>query len=180
MQLMAKHRFLAEMDRARLGQLEVELGSRGGHPLWIRPPHPSSGRCRRVAGPRQGKLLGRGQVPDEGELRKHHPEGSVEDGRRPSQVPDPQGPRELHVQDPSRHGDGRLRDNAWHVVRCARTPTSVTRYVDGVRTGRSNNATGLLNNTKPWTIGGKGECDAVSVTCDYFAGEIDYVRMTKG
>lgn len=73
-----------------------------------------------------------------------------------------------------------LNDNAWHVVRCDRTPTSVTMYVDGVRTGRSNNPTGALNNTKPWTIGGKSECNAVSVSCDYFAGEIDYVSMTKG
>jgi hypothetical protein len=73
-----------------------------------------------------------------------------------------------------------LNDNLWHTVRCDRTPVSVTMYVDGVRTGRSNNTTGRLDNTKPWTIGGKSECDAVTVTCDYFAGEIDYVRMTKG
>jgi len=73
-----------------------------------------------------------------------------------------------------------LNDNQWHVVRCDRTPTSVTMFVDGVRTGRSNHPTGALNNTKPWTIGGKSGCDAVDVTCDYFAGEIDYVTMTKG
>ena len=72
-----------------------------------------------------------------------------------------------------------LNDNIWHTVRCDRTPTSVTMYVDGVRTGRSNNSTGSLNNTKPWTIGGKLECDGVEVTCDYFAGDIDYVRLIK-
>ena len=53
-------------------------------------------------------------------------------------------------------------------------------YVDGVRTGRSNHRTGLLDNAKPWTIGGKLDCNAVTVTCDYFAGEIDYVRLSKG
>ncbi len=72
-----------------------------------------------------------------------------------------------------------LNDNIWHTVRCDRTPTSVTMYVDGARTGRSNNSTGSLNNTKPWTIGGKLECDGVEVTCDYFAGDIDYVRLIK-
>jgi concanavalin A-like lectin/glucanase superfamily protein len=73
-----------------------------------------------------------------------------------------------------------LNDNLWHTIHCDRTPTSVTMYVDGVRTGRSNHSTGNLNNTKPWTIGGKSECDAVTVTCDYFAGDIDYVTLSKG
>lgn len=73
-----------------------------------------------------------------------------------------------------------LNDNAWHVVRCDRTPTSVTMYVDGVRTSRINHSTGNLNNTKPWSIGGKPQCNGATVSCDYFAGEIDYVRMTKG
>lgn len=73
-----------------------------------------------------------------------------------------------------------LNDNLFHTVRCDRTSTSVTMYVDGVRTGRSNNTTGNLNNRKPWTIGGKSECDGTSVSCDYFSGDIDYVRITKG
>ncbi len=72
-----------------------------------------------------------------------------------------------------------LNDNQWHVVRCDRTPTSVTMYVDGVMTGRVNHTTGNLDNTRPWTIGGKSECDAVTVTCDYFAGDIDYVHLIK-
>jgi hypothetical protein len=73
-----------------------------------------------------------------------------------------------------------LNDDQWHDVQCVRTSTSVTLYVDGVRVGRKNGFTGNLDNTKPWTIGGKHECDDVTVTCDYFAGEIDNVRMTKG
>lgn len=71
-------------------------------------------------------------------------------------------------------------DGAWHVVRCERTPSSVTVYVDGVRDGVRNATTGNLDNTKPWTLGGKEECDAVHVDCDYFAGAVDYVRITKG
>lgn len=77
-----------------------------------------------------------------------------------------------------------LNDNVWHTVRCDRTPSSVTMYVDGVKVSRNNNATGTLNNTKPWTIGGKLNCDtgggSTADSCDYFAGDIDYVRMTKG
>jgi hypothetical protein len=65
-------------------------------------------------------------------------------------------------------------------VRCDRTPTSVTLYADGVRVGRNNNPTGTLDNTWPWSIGGKSSCDGVKVTCDYFAGEIDYIGLTKG
>jgi hypothetical protein len=53
-------------------------------------------------------------------------------------------------------------------------------YVDGVRTGRSVKPTGTLDNSRPWTIGGKSECDAVQVTCDYFAGDVDYVRLIPG
>lgn len=77
-------------------------------------------------------------------------------------------------------GSWLLNDNEWHTVRCERTSTSVTLYVDGVRAGRKRGLTGNINNMKHWTFGGKHECDAVRVTCDYFAGEIDYVRMWKG
>ncbi|MGZ4447841.1 MAG: LamG-like jellyroll fold domain-containing protein [Nocardioides sp.] len=71
-------------------------------------------------------------------------------------------------------------DGTWHVVRCDRTPTSVTVYVDGVRSGVRNAATGRLDNTKPWALGGKEQCDARHVDCDYFAGAVDYVRLTRG
>lgn len=71
-------------------------------------------------------------------------------------------------------------DGAWHVVRCDRTPTSVTVYVDDVRSGVRNAATGTLENSKPWALGGKQQCDGQQVDCDYFAGAVDYVRLTKG
>ena len=57
---------------------------------------------------------------------------------------------------------------------------SVTMYVDGVKTGRSSKPTGTLNNNKPWVLGGKDSCNGTTVTCDYFAGNIDYVKLTKG
>jgi hypothetical protein len=73
-----------------------------------------------------------------------------------------------------------LNDNQWHTVRCERTSTAVSLYVDGNFVSRKNGATGKIDNKKFWTMGGKYECDAVTVTCDYFAGEIDWVRLSKG
>lgn len=78
-----------------------------------------------------------------------------------------------------------LNDGQWHVIRCDRTPTEVTLYVDGVFNKRIRKATGTIDNAKPWTIGGKFECDPNDPTqgadsCDYFPGDIDYVILSKG
>ena len=50
-------------------------------------------------------------------------------------------------------------------------------WVDGAVTGRNRNPTGTIANTRPVTIAGKGNCDQVTITCDYFSGDIDYVRI---
>jgi Laminin G domain len=74
-------------------------------------------------------------------------------------------------------GTVRVNDGAWHVVRCERTSSSVTMTVDGAVTGRNRNATGTIANTKPLVLGGKLNCDQVNTTCDYFVGDIDYVKV---
>jgi hypothetical protein len=71
----------------------------------------------------------------------------------------------------------RVNDGNWHTVRCERTPSSVTMYIDGQRTGRNTNPTGTITNTRPLTIAGKGNCDQVEITCDYFSGDLDYARI---
>jgi hypothetical protein len=71
----------------------------------------------------------------------------------------------------------RVNDGNWHVVRCERTSSSVTMWIDGVRTGRNLNPTGTIANTRPVTIAGKGNCDQITVTCDYFSGDLDYVKI---
>jgi hypothetical protein len=76
-------------------------------------------------------------------------------------------------------GTRRVNDGRWHTVRCERTSSSVVMTVDGVVTGRNRNPTGTIANTKPLTIAGKLSCDQVEVGCDYFAGEIDYVRIER-
>jgi hypothetical protein len=74
-------------------------------------------------------------------------------------------------------GATRVNDGQWHTVRCERTSSSVTMTVDGVVTGRNRNPTGTIANTRPLTIAGKLNCDQVNITCDYFAGDIDYVKI---
>jgi hypothetical protein len=68
-----------------------------------------------------------------------------------------------------------LNDGQWHTVVCARDATGATMWVDGVRVSHKAGATGTIANKQPFTIGGKSGCDQVTVTCDYFAGEIDSV-----
>jgi hypothetical protein len=76
-------------------------------------------------------------------------------------------------------GTVRVNDGRWHTVRCERTSSSVVMKVDGVVTGRNSNATGSIANTKPLTIAGKLSCDQVNPTCDYFVGDIDYVKIQR-
>jgi Concanavalin A-like lectin/glucanases superfamily len=76
-------------------------------------------------------------------------------------------------------GSVRVNDGNWHTVRCERTSSMVTMFVDGVVTGRNRNATGTIANTRPLTIAGKGNCDQVEITCDYFSGDFDYVRIDR-
>jgi PKD repeat protein len=72
-----------------------------------------------------------------------------------------------------------INDNAWHTLTCVLTRTRLTMYVDGVERSHLNGNPGTIDNAIPMTIGGKINCDQVTVTCDYFSGQIDYVRITK-
>jgi PKD repeat protein len=72
-----------------------------------------------------------------------------------------------------------LNDNEWHNLTCVLTSTGVSMYVDGVFRNRKNGSTGTIDNGIPMTIGGKINCDQVEITCDYFSGQIDFVKITK-
>jgi hypothetical protein len=39
--------------------------------------------------------------------------------------------------------------------------------------------TGTIANTKLLSIAGKLDCDQITTTCDYFAGDIDYVKIQR-
>ncbi len=70
-------------------------------------------------------------------------------------------------------------DGNWHVIRCERTSTYIRLIIDGVQVGRLNGPTGNISNNVPVSIGGKSVCDQIEVTCDYFVGDIDYVKFEK-
>lgn len=70
-----------------------------------------------------------------------------------------------------------INDGAWHTIRCVATPGKVEMFLDNVFIGRNRGVTGAIANTQPVSIGGKNFCDQDSITCDYFGGDIDYVRL---
>ncbi len=72
-----------------------------------------------------------------------------------------------------------LNDEQWHNLTCALTSTGVTMYVDGEFRNRKNGPTGTIDNGIPMTIGGKINCDQITITCDYFSGQIDFIKITK-
>lgn len=73
-----------------------------------------------------------------------------------------------------------INDNLWHTLQCVKSPTAVELWIDGIRVNRKSGAVGNIDNSTPMTIGGKINCDQIDVTCDYFSGEIDYVRVYRG
>ncbi len=73
----------------------------------------------------------------------------------------------------------RTNDGNWHTIRCERTATFIRLFVNGVQVGRLNGPTGNISNTQRLSIGGKSTCDQIEITCDYFVGDIDYIRIEK-
>jgi PKD domain/Laminin G domain len=73
-----------------------------------------------------------------------------------------------------------LSDNIFHTIRCERLVNRVTLFIDGVEVKRLVGSSGNIANTKNLSIAGKSNCDQVLTTCDYFIGDIDWVRIEKG
>jgi hypothetical protein len=74
----------------------------------------------------------------------------------------------------------KLNDNRWHVFKCVHTASQIQISVDGTEVAHRNVKTGPIDNAKPFVIGGKSRCDQVKVTCDYYTGYIDWVKITRG
>jgi hypothetical protein len=74
-------------------------------------------------------------------------------------------------------GTKRVDDGAWHSVRCGRDGATAQLYVDGVRKEVRAGLSGTINNTWELAIGGKSRCNDVTVGCDFFAGDIDFVSI---
>ena len=77
-------------------------------------------------------------------------------------------------------GTKRTDDAKWHIGRCQHTATSVSQWVDGDLVETASARTGPIDNSKPFVVGGKTDCDQAAVGCDYFSGRIDWVRLTRG
>jgi hypothetical protein len=76
--------------------------------------------------------------------------------------------------------DAKITDGQWHVLRCERTSTSASLYVDGVLQTNPRVATGDIQSTWEVSIGGKSRCASAGVECDYYRGDLDYVRIERG
>jgi hypothetical protein len=74
----------------------------------------------------------------------------------------------------------RLNDGRWHTVRCERTSSGVSLTVDGTVEARRSGRTGKISNSWPVAIGGKTSCDQVKVGCDYYVGDLDWIRLEAG
>ena len=74
----------------------------------------------------------------------------------------------------------RIDDGDWHTIRCGRSGATVSMYVDGARAQVRTGISGTIANDWELVVGGKSRCDGVRVGCDFFAGDIDYVRVQKG
>lgn len=79
----------------------------------------------------------------------------------------------------------KVNDGRWHTLRCERTPGDGTRVT--LDAGTPNEATrvnhktiGTIDNSRPFMIGGKLDCNREGVTCDFFAGQLDWVKIEKG
>lgn len=72
-----------------------------------------------------------------------------------------------------------INGDEWHRVRCTRTTEKVVMVIDGVKRDTRNNPTGSINNGAPLTIAGKAYCGD-GVECDYWWGDMDYIRIRKG
>lgn len=76
-------------------------------------------------------------------------------------------------------GPVRTNDGEWHTIRCERRDSHVRMLVDGQEVDRRTRTVGAIANSFPMTIGGKQSCNQSTVGCDYFSGEIDWVRIHK-
>ena len=61
----------------------------------------------------------------------------------------------------------------------AHARTALTLNIDGNVVATAKGSSGTISNPRPITIGGKLACDQIKTTCDYFTGDIDYIRISN-
>jgi hypothetical protein len=74
-------------------------------------------------------------------------------------------------------------DGKWHTLICERLADGVRATIDpGDPEGATNfisGSIGRIDNSRPLSIGGKTDCDQVTVGCDYFDGTIAWIRIER-
>lgn len=73
----------------------------------------------------------------------------------------------------------RVTDDVWRTVRCERRATEAIMFLNGVRETRAAVRTGSIANDWTLAIGGKSNCSGANVQCDYFRGDLDYLRIER-
>ncbi len=73
-------------------------------------------------------------------------------------------------------------DSKWHTIRCTLRDDAIRIYVDGEldQINPLDSPLGTIGNTRPLSIGGKSNCNQITITCDYFVGSIDWVEIRQG
>ncbi len=84
-------------------------------------------------------------------------------------------------------GDIETNDGQWHVIRCELDRDFgdhgiIRVFVDGAidKVNVLKEPLGPIANDRPLALGGKAQCNQMSVFCDYFWGEIDYIEIRSG
>jgi Laminin G domain len=72
-----------------------------------------------------------------------------------------------------------LSDGNFHIAKCARTSNALTLSIDGHVVDTASGKTGSISNSRPLTIAGKLDCNQMDVTCDYYTGDIDYIKISN-
>ena len=74
-------------------------------------------------------------------------------------------------------------DGKWHTLICERLADGVRATIDpGDPEGATNflrGAIGTIDSKRPLSIGGKTDCNVVTVGCDYFDGSIAWIRIDR-
>jgi hypothetical protein len=74
---------------------------------------------------------------------------------------------------------GNLADGNWHKVVCTRQPDAVVITVGGGFPRKDPGRTGNIENNAAVTLGGKKDCTAPNVSCQYYGGLLDRVAIRR-
>ncbi len=114
-----------------------------------------------------GNMVQKGQAGSSGYWKIENPNGRIKCLMKGSS-------KSASVQSPAVLSDGN-----WHTAVCARTSNKLTLSVDGQVVKTASGSLGTISNSRPITVAGKLQCDQITTTCDYYTGDIDYIKISN-